>query len=92
MLKDNETFELKYPREIEGRRYERLTLRRPLVEDFLIKEEMTGSEFKKDLHFFANIAGVTPGVIQKLDYVDHQRLTARIATVFQEAQEAQEAA
>ena len=86
-LKDNESFTLKYPREIEGRRYESLTLRRPLVEDFLVLDEMSGTERQKEVFFQANLASVAPGVIKKLDYVDQVRLTTRLNSVFLEQAE-----
>lgn len=69
-----QTIKLDYPVTAEGRTIEEITLRRPKVRDMLAADKGAGGEAEKEIRMFANLAEVTPTIIEGLDLADYARL------------------
>ena len=66
--------QLLYPIEHNGKKYETLTLRRSKVRDRLAITKLNLSDEEKEIRLLANLADITPDVIEDLDERDYQEL------------------
>lgn len=70
-----ENIELKYPVEIAGQSYDKLSMRRSKIKDRLLVAKMkTTSDEEKEIRLFANLCEVEPKVIEELDEADYSSL------------------
>ena len=70
-----ENIALKYPVEITGQSYDKLTMRRSKIKDRLLVAKMkTTSDEEKEIRLFANLCEVEPKVIEELDEADYSNL------------------
>lgn len=70
-----ENIELKYPVEIAGQSYDKLSMRRSKIKDRLVVAKMkTASDEEKEIRLFANLCEVEPKVIEELDEADYSSL------------------
>ncbi|MDF1583903.1 MAG: phage tail assembly protein [Methyloprofundus sp.] len=65
---------LKYPVTVENQAVTAITLRRPKVRDMLASDKLGGSDSDKEIRIFANLAEVSPAVIEELDLSDYAQL------------------
>jgi hypothetical protein len=70
----SEEIKLEHPVTIENVETERLSLRRPKVRDMLASDKVGGSDAEKEIRIFANLAEVSPAVIEELDLYDYGQL------------------
>ena len=70
-----ENIELKYPVEVTGQSYDKLSMRRSKIKDRLLVANMkTASDEEKEIRLFANLCEVEPKVIEELDEADYSNL------------------
>lgn len=70
-----ENIELKYPVEVTGQSYDKLSMRRSKIKDRLLVAKMkTASDEEKEIRLFANLCEVEPKVIEELDEADYSSL------------------
>ncbi len=70
-----EDIELKYPVEVTGQSYDKLSMRRSKIKDRLLVAKMkTNSDEEKEIRLFANLCEVEPKVIEELDEADYSNL------------------
>jgi hypothetical protein len=70
-----ENIELKYPVEVTGQSYDKLSMRRSKIKDRLLVAKMkTASDEEKEIRLFANLCEVEPKVIEELDEADYSNL------------------
>ncbi len=70
-----ENIELKYPVEVTGQSYDKLSMRRSKIKDRLVVAKMkTASDEEKEIRLFANLCEVEPKVIEELDEADYSSL------------------
>ncbi len=70
-----ETIKLKYPVEITGESFDKLTMRRSKIKDRLAVAKMkNSSDEEKEIRLFANLCEVEPKVIEELDESDYSNL------------------
>ena len=70
-----ENIELKYPVEVTGQSYGKLSMRRSKIKDRLLVAKMkTASDEEKEIRLFANLCEVEPKVIEELDEADYSNL------------------
>ena len=70
-----ENIELKYPVEVTGQSYEKLSMRRSKIKDRLLVAKMkTAPDEEKEIRLFANLCEVEPKVIEELDEADYSNL------------------
>ncbi len=70
-----ENIELKYPVEVTGQSYDKLTMRRSKIKDRLLIAKMKNiSDEEKEIRLFANLCEVEPKVIEELDEADYSNL------------------
>ena len=70
-----ENIELKYPVEVTGQSYDKLSMRRSKIKDRLLVAKMkTASDEEKEIRLFANLCEVEPKVIEELDESDYSNL------------------
>ena len=62
------------PVEVNGERFEKLTIRPPKVRDLLMASKFDGSDEEKEVRIFANLCEVPPEVIEELTIKDYQQL------------------
>lgn len=67
----SETIPLQYPIEANGVKTERLTLRRPTVGDLLNSGQGGRSSQEAEVHLLADLCGVSPDDIRRLDMADY---------------------
>lgn len=65
---------LKYPVTVDNQEYTTLTMRRPRVRDQLAVEKIKGSEGHREVRLLANLADVSPQVLEELDMMDYGAL------------------
>ena len=73
----SQTFTLHYPFEFDGQTIEQITLRRPTVLDL---EAIEGEEnaTTKSIAMLANLSGLTPDTIRRLDAADYNRISETV--------------
>ncbi len=70
-----EIIKLKYPVEITGESFDKLTMRRSKIKDRLLVAKMkNSSDEEKEIRLFANLCEVEPKVIEELDESDYANL------------------
>ena len=70
-----ENITLKYPVEVTGQSYDKLSMRRSKIKDRLLVAKMkTTSDEEKEIRLFANLCEVEPKVIEELDEADYSNL------------------
>ena len=70
-----ESIALKYPVEVTGQSYDKLSMRRSKIKDRLLVAKMkTASDEEKEIRLFANLCEVEPKVIEELDEADYSNL------------------
>ena len=70
-----EIIKLKYPVEITGESFNKLTMRRSKIKDRLAVAKMkNSSDEEKEIRLFANLCEVEPKVIEELDEADYSNL------------------
>ncbi len=70
-----ENIALKYPVEVTGQSYNKLSMRRSKIKDRLLVAKMkTASDEEKEIRLFANLCEVEPKVIEELDEADYSNL------------------
>ena len=70
-----ENIELKYPVEVTGQSYDKLSMRRSKIKDRLLVAKMkSASDEEKEIRLFANLCEVEPKVIEELDEADYSNL------------------
>ena len=62
------------PVEVNGERFEALTIRPPRGRDLLMASKLDGSDEEKEVRIFANLCEVPPEVIEELTIKDYQQL------------------
>lgn len=72
-----ETVTLRYPVEVDGQRYESLTMRRAKARDSRDAAVGGGHHADYEIRLFANLAEVAPAVIEELDMADYSQLQER---------------
>lgn len=65
---------LNEPVEVNGERFEKLSIRAPRVRDLLMASKLDGSDEEKEVRIFANLCEVPPEVIEELTIKDYQQL------------------
>ncbi|MBU6140463.1 MAG: phage tail assembly protein [Proteobacteria bacterium] len=74
-MENAENIELKYPVEVAGQSYDKLSMRRSKIKDRLLVAKMkTASDEEKEIRLFANLCEVEPKVIEELDEADYSNL------------------
>jgi hypothetical protein len=56
-----------------------LTLRRPTVRDFMLRDDATGTERSKDIAMLARLTETPPDSLEDLDFGDYNRLQEALA-------------
>ncbi len=70
-----ESITLKYPVDVAGQSYDKLSMRRSKIRDRLIVAKMKNvSDEEKEIRLFANLCEVEPKVIEELDEADYSNL------------------
>jgi len=70
-----ESIILKYPVDVAGQSYDKLSMRRSKIRDRLIVAKMKNvSDEEKEIRLFANLCEVEPKVIEELDEADYSNL------------------
>ncbi len=70
-----ENISLKYPVEVTGQSYDKLSMRRSKIKDRLLVAKMKNvSDEEKEIRLFANLCEVEPKVIEELDEADYSNL------------------
>lgn len=70
-----ESITLKYPVDVAGQSYDKLSMRRSKIKDRLLVAKMkTASDEEKEIRLFANLCEVEPKVIEELDEADYSNL------------------
>lgn len=72
-----ETVTLQYPVTVDGEDITELTLRRPRVAD-LKRAEKHKDNFEKSIRIIADLAEVSPKVVEELDASDFAAVSARV--------------
>lgn len=72
-----ETIRLQYPVTVDGEDITELTLRRPKVAD-LKRAEKHKNNFEKSIHIIADLAEVSPKVVEALDASDFAAASATV--------------
>ena len=62
------------PVEVNGERFEQLSIRAPRVRDLLMASKFDGSDEEKEVRIFANLCEVPPEVVEELTIRDYQQL------------------
>ena len=65
---------LETPIKIDGVEVNEISLRRPKVRDLLISDRKNISESEREINLIANLAEVSPEVIQELDLCDYMKI------------------
>lgn len=65
---------LEFPVEVDGLRYDKLTMRRPKTKDSLNAAKVGGTEVDRAIWLMATLCGVPPEVILEMDEVDSEAL------------------
>lgn len=65
---------LKYPIEFEGKKIEKLELRRPKVKDLRDVSQKAKDDTEKELLLFAKLTGQPVELIEELDIADYKQL------------------
>ena len=73
-MKDCVSIALNYPVQFEGRNVSSLSLRRPIVRDFLIATKTGQDEISREINLFANLCNVSPEMIEQMDMSDYAKL------------------
>lgn len=65
---------LKYPVEFDGKKVEKVELRRPKVKDVIDVQKKTKDEAEQELLLFSKLTGMPIEFIEELDIADYQQL------------------
>ncbi len=76
--KNPNTVDLEYPITVDGTKIAAITLRRPTVDDMRAAKKSADFDEDMELTLFANLAGLTPDDIGKLDYSDYSALQEKL--------------
>ena len=72
-----ETIRLQYPVTVDGEDITEITLRRPKVAD-LKRAEKHKDNFEKSIRIIADLAEISPQVVEELDASDFAAVTAKV--------------
>lgn len=79
-MSKTEEIKLDYPIELEGRKIETLSLRRPKVKDQLAADKGGGSDADKEIRLFANLCEEAPATLEELDSADYRKLQEKYSS------------
>ena len=71
---------LKYPIEFEGKKVEKLTVRRPKVKDLKDVSQKAQDDTERELLLFAKLTGQPVELIEELDLADYRQLQEAYAS------------
>lgn len=72
-----ETITLQYPFSHQGEEYTEITIRRPKMRD-MKKAQKHKDDMEKSIHMMADLAEVTPAVIEELDTEDFKAVSDKV--------------
>ena len=72
-----ETITLQYPVTVDGETITELTLRRPKMAD-MKRGQKHKNDLEKSMHLIADLAEVTPKVVEELDTADFAAVSAKV--------------
>ncbi|HWL51359.1 MAG TPA: phage tail assembly protein [Chthoniobacteraceae bacterium] len=73
-MSNKNTINLEYPIDVDGAKLKSITLRRPSVGDMRAAKKAGDGDDEVEIILFANLAGLTPDDIGKLDLADYQKV------------------
>ena len=73
----SETITLKYPFTYQGEEITQITIRRPKMRD-MKKAQKHKDDMEKSIHMIADLAEVSPGLVEELDTEDFGAVSAKV--------------
>jgi len=77
-------YKLKYEIEVDGKKVDELTLRRPTVSD-IEQESKLETNVEKNMLYISNLAEISPDSVRKIDAVDYLALVDIVNGCFEKA-------
>ncbi len=69
-----------YPFEHDGETVSGFEMRRPTVGDHMLVQKAASTDAEREIRLIANLAGVAPDVLNKVDLKDYGKLQAALAS------------